>query len=48
MTKEFIKFFDNCLRDDYLDFLIVEDPIDGTEVLQASSPSSTWENWLFL
>ena len=33
--EEFIKFFDNCFRDDYLDFLIVEDQ-DGNEVLQAS------------
>ena len=33
--EEFIKFFDNCFRDDYLDFLIVEDQ-DGSEVLQAS------------
>ena len=32
---EFIEFFDNCFRDDYLDFLIVEDQ-DGSEVLQAS------------
>ena len=33
--EEFIEFFDNCFRDDYLDFLIVEDQ-DGNEVLQAS------------
>lgn len=33
--EEFIEFFDNCFRDDYLDFLIVEDQ-DGSEVLQAS------------
>ena len=33
--EEFIKFFDNCFRDDYLDFLIVEDQ-DDNEVLQAS------------
>lgn len=33
--EEFIKFFDNCFRDDYLDFLIVEDQ-DGNEMLQAS------------
>lgn len=33
--EEFIKFFDNCFRDDYLDFLIIEDQ-DGNEVLQAS------------
>lgn len=32
---EFIEFFDACFRDDYLDFLIVEDQ-DGSEVLQAS------------
>ena len=32
---EFIEFFDACFRDDYLDFLIVEDQ-DGNEVLQAS------------
>lgn len=31
----FIEFFDACFRDDYLDFLIVEDQ-DGSEVLQAS------------
>ena len=33
--EEFIEFFANCFRDDYLDFLIVEDQ-DGSEVLQAS------------
>lgn len=33
--EEFIEFFGNCFRDDYLDFLIVEDQ-DGSEVLQAS------------
>ena len=33
--EEFIEFFGNCFRDDYLDFLIVEDQ-DGNEVLQAS------------
>lgn len=33
--EEFIEFFDNCFRDDYLDFLIVEDQ-DSSEVLQAS------------
>ena len=33
--EEFIEFFDNCFRDDYLDFLIIEDQ-DGGEVLQAS------------
>ena len=33
--EEFIEFFDNCFRDDYLDFLIVEDQ-DGSEALQAS------------
>lgn len=33
--EEFIEFFDNCFRDDYLDFLIVEDQ-DGSEVLQAA------------
>ena len=33
--EEFIKFFDNCFRDDYLDFLIIEDQ-DDNEVLQAS------------
>ena len=33
--EEFIEFFDNCFRDDYLDFLIVEDQ-DDSEVLQAS------------
>ena len=33
--EEFIEFFDNCFRDDYLDFLIVEDQ-DDNEVLQAS------------
>lgn len=33
--EEFIKFFDNCFRDDYLDFLIVEDQ-DSNEMLQAS------------
>ena len=33
--EEFIAFFDNCFRDDYLDFLIIEDQ-DGGEVLQAS------------
>ena len=33
--EEFIEFFDNCFRDDYLDFLIVENQ-DGSEVLQAS------------
>lgn len=32
---EFIEFFDACFRDDYLDFLIIEDQ-DGNEVLQAS------------
>jgi len=32
---EFIEFFDACFRDDYLDFLIVENQ-DGSEVLQAS------------
>lgn len=32
---EFIEFFDACFRDDYLDFLIIEDR-DGSEVLQAS------------
>ena len=32
---EFIEFFDAYFRDDYLDFLIVEDQ-DGNEVLQAS------------
>ena len=32
---EFIEFFDACFRDDYLNFLIVEDQ-DGSEVLQAS------------
>lgn len=33
--EEFIEFFDNCFRDDYLDFLIIEDQ-DDNEVLQAS------------
>ena len=33
--EEFIEFFDNCFRDDYLDFLIVENQ-DDNEVLQAS------------
>ena len=33
--EEFIEFFDNCFRDDYLDFLIIEDQ-DGGEMLQAS------------
>ena len=33
--EEFIKFFDNCFRDDYLDFLIIEDQ-DDNKVLQAS------------
>lgn len=33
--EEFIEFFDNCFRDDYLDFLIIEDQ-DGNEVLQAA------------
>lgn len=32
---EFIEFFDACFRDDYLDFLIIEDQ-DDNEVLQAS------------
>lgn len=32
---EFIDFFDNCFRDDYLDFLIIEDQ-DGKDVLQAA------------
>ncbi|WP_456152893.1 hypothetical protein [Mogibacterium sp.] len=32
---EFIEFFDACFRDDYLDFLIIEDQ-DGNEVLQAA------------
>lgn len=32
---EFIEFFGACFRDDYLDFLIIEDQ-DGNEVLQAS------------
>ena len=32
---EFIEFFDACFRDDYLDFLIIEDQ-DGGETLQAS------------
>lgn len=32
---EFIDFFDNCFRDDYLDFLIIEDQ-DGKGVLQAA------------
>lgn len=34
-NEEFIEFFDNCFRDDYLDFLIIEDQ-DDNEVLQAS------------
>ena len=33
--EEFIEFFDNCFRDDYLDFLIIEDQ-DGSDVLRAS------------
>ena len=33
--EEFIEFFDNCFRDDYLDFLIIEDQ-DGGEMLQAA------------
>ena len=33
--EEFIEFFDNCFRDDYLDFLIIEDQAGG-ETLQAS------------
>lgn len=33
--ENFIEFFDNCFRDDYLDFLIIEDQYGG-EVLQAS------------
>ncbi len=33
--EEFIEFFDNCFRDDYLDFLIIEDQ-DGGETLQAA------------
>lgn len=33
--EEFIEFFGNCFRDDYLDFLIIEDQ-DDNEVLQAS------------
>ena len=33
--EEFIEFFDNCFRDDYLDFLIIEDQA-GDETLQAS------------
>ena len=32
---EFIEFFDTCFRDDYLDFLIIEDQ-DDNEVVQAS------------
>ena len=32
---EFIEFFDACFRDDYLDFLIIEDQ-DDNELLQAS------------
>lgn len=32
---EFIEFFDACFRDDYLDFLIIEDQ-DGSDVLRAS------------
>lgn len=32
---EFIKFFDDCFRDAYLDFLIIEDQ-DGKDVLQAA------------
>ena len=32
---EFIEFFDACFRDDYLDFLIIEDQ-DGKNALQAS------------
>lgn len=32
---EFIEFFDACFRDDYLDFLIIEDQ-DGSETLQAA------------
>ena len=34
---EFIEFFDACFRDDYLDFLIIEDQ-DDNEVLQSSLP----------
>ena len=33
--ENFIEFFDNCFRDDYLDFLIIEDQYGG-ETLQAS------------
>ena len=32
---EFIEFFDACFRDDYLDFLIIEDQ-DGKNALQAA------------
>lgn len=32
---EFIEFFDTCFRDDYLDFLIIEDQ-DGKNALQAA------------
>ena len=34
-NENFIEFFDNCFRDDYLDFLIIEDQ-DGVETLQAA------------